>query len=91
MVTNKGGGANYSLADHPVQVGSCGSQGSGGGLEIAKNLFGAIDVTQEAKAEIINYASKVDASVNEMRYVKGLKVARGIVCCASWDKSISSW
>ncbi|HTN06665.1 DUF6443 domain-containing protein [Agriterribacter sp.] len=45
--------------------------------------IGAFDVGQGAKGELINYAAKSSPAINDLKYVKGLKVLGGATFVAS--------
>jgi hypothetical protein len=44
-------------------------------LKNAQTLLGALDLTHGAKEELINYAAKLSPAINEMKYVKLVKLA----------------
>jgi RHS repeat-associated protein len=50
--------------------------------------LGAFDIAQGAKGELISYASKANPAINELKYVKGLKVLGGATFIISSGISI---
>ncbi len=88
-----GSGETHESISEPVftseWIGVSSDQGNGGGNSSAvfwNNLntgIGVFDVGQGAKGELLNYAAKSSPAINDLKYVKGLKVLGGATFVAS--------
>jgi hypothetical protein len=56
-------------------LGGMNGQGSNDWAQNAQTFLGAFDMAHGAKEELINYAAKSTPSINELKYVKAIKVA----------------
>ena len=84
------GKAGY-IMDDVVVTANVPNDNRGGGSDNSSATFlnnlntgiGALDVSQGAKGELISYAAKSSPAINDLKYVKGLKVLGGAKFVAS--------
>ncbi len=79
-------------SDIEMTLSQSGGVGEEDNWQQTKNGLGALGIANGAKEELINYAAKSDAAINDMRYSKAIKVmSRGVFAAQTVISGIEAY